>query len=258
MFEEYKKPLPIPSEIDLPENVVMKKYKEIHGPVTYEFLKFDPRYPLDMQESLGTISAMPSNYSDELITMSGNLSPELERKGIGRQIYAMAERDTGKKVLPDTMLSEKSSGIHNKYGLGKEFGLDDYEGAIKKGIAKRTEQNNLSELAPTKQGQIRFKGSTDFIPDWPEQAAKEGYEAYIDKVKKHGVKGIKSIAPILKPIGMGLSAAAALGYSDIAGAATDIATGAIGGVEEMGVSDEQKMLDQRYLKRIKQMQENKK
>jgi hypothetical protein len=49
-----------------------------------------------------------------------------------------------------------------------------------------------------------------------------------------------------------VSLAGALGYSDMAGAATDAVIP--GGVEEMGVSSEQKMLDQRYIERLKSFQ----
>ena len=57
---------------------------------------------------------------------------------------------------------------------------------------------------------------------------------------------------LLKPIMGAVSLAGALGYSDMAGAATDAVIP--GGVEEMGVSSEQKMLDQRYIERLKSFQ----
>ena len=69
-------------------------------------------------------------------------------------------------------------------------------------------------------------------------------------------KNLERVAKGLPIIGAAATVAGGLGYSDIAGAATDMAIP--GGVEEMGVSEEQKMLDQRYLQRIKQMQQNKK
>lgn len=77
-------------------------------------------------------------------------------------------------------------------------------------------------------------------------------------VRQKYLRLLKSIAPIIKPVGYGLTALGAAGYADQAGAAVDMATGPIGGVEEMGVSPEQKMLDQRYLQKIRSMQQGKK
>ena len=83
------------------------------------------------------------------------------------------------------------------------------------------------------------------LPDVP-----AGKFAYLKKIKE-----LTKILPMVGTVATGLGA---LGYSDMAGAATDMATGVVGGVEEMGTSPEQKMLDQRYLQRIKSMQQRKK
>lgn len=57
-------------------------------------------------------------------------------------------------------------------------------------------------------------------------------------------------------LGMAATVAGGLGYSDIAGAASDIVVP--GGVEELGISSEQQDLDRRYKERIRQLQERKK
>lgn len=51
----------------------------------------------------------------------------------------------------------------------------------------------------------------------------------------------------------GLAILSALGYSDLSGAATDFVVP--GGVEEMGVSEEQKQLDRKYANRVRQLSE---
>lgn len=78
------------------------------------------------------------------------------------------------------------------------------------------------------------------------------------RLGKSELKILKSILPFLKPVGMGLTALGAASYADQAGAAVDMATGPIGGVEEMGVSPEQKDLDIQYLNRIRQLNQRKK
>ena len=254
MFDEYRKPLPKPTGIDLPENIILKKSRDT-GSLNYEFFKFDPKSPLTHQTPMGSINALPSEFSEDLITMSGDLSPELEGKGIGKQIYKMAESDTGKKIMPDLMLTERSAGLHRSHGLGKDFGLSNYEDVIKKGLEKKIGDYNTSSLAPSTSG-IHFRAD-EFIPEWPPQVAKEGYE----RAKKimhdaHGLNKFKSIAQIIKPLGIGLSAAGALGYSDMAGAATDAVIP--GGVEELGVSDERSIPDPRYQEYIRRMSQRKK
>lgn len=243
MFDEYKKPLPIPTGIDLPENIILKKSRDTSGSLQYKFLKFNPEYPLGHQTPMGSINVYPSDISEDLIVMGGNLSPELERKGIGRQIYKMAEKDTGKKIIPDVMLSEKSTGLHKKYGLGNEFGLPSYEDTIRKGLEKKTENINKAGLNPAKGG-IQFR-TEEFIPKWPSQVADEEYSRFKKIMNEaHGLDKFKSIAQIIKPLGIGLSAAGALGYSDMAGAATDAVLP--GGLEEIGQNDSEVLRDRKY------------
>ena len=81
-----------------------------------------------------------------------------------------------------------------------------------------------------------------------------GYEPYLMKRDKEGVRKIGYKNPILgktlrviAPIGAVLGAAS---YSDAAGAAVDAVVP--GGVEELGVSDEQRELDRRYREILKQ------
>lgn len=85
-----------------------------------------------------------------------------------------------------------------------------------------------------------------------------GYvEEYMKKTKNNpdGYKTKfvnKTLGKTLKSLGIIGSALGAASYSDAAGAAVDAATSAVGGVEEMGVSDEQKYLDKKYKDTIKQ------
>lgn len=74
--------------------------------------------------------------------------------------------------------------------------------------------------------------------------------SYLKKIGK-----FTKYLPVLGAVATGIGA---LGYSDLAGAATDMVTGPVGGVEEMGVSPEQKDLDIAYLNKIRQMNQRKK
>ena len=69
-------------------------------------------------------------------------------------------------------------------------------------------------------------------------------------------KNLERVAKKLPIIGAAATVAGGLGYSDLAGAASDVLVP--GGIEEMGVSPEQKDLDRRYKERIRQLQERKK
>jgi hypothetical protein len=71
-------------------------------------------------------------------------------------------------------------------------------------------------------------------------------------------KNLERVAKGLPIIGAAATVLGAAGYSDQAGAAVDMATGPLGGVEEMGVSDEQKDLDIQYLNRIRQLSQRNK
>lgn len=71
-------------------------------------------------------------------------------------------------------------------------------------------------------------------------------------------KNLERVAKGLPIIGTAATIAGGLSYADQAGAAVDMATGPIGGVEEMGVSPEQKDLDIQYLNRIRQLNQRKK
>jgi len=69
-------------------------------------------------------------------------------------------------------------------------------------------------------------------------------------------ENLQRVAKKLPIIGTAATVAGALGYSDMAGAATDMAIP--GGIDEANTSPEQKMLDQRYLERLKSFQKRNK
>jgi hypothetical protein len=82
------------------------------------------------------------------------------------------------------------------------------------------------------------------IPNISGARAKNATDAFSYLQKK-----TMKVVPGLAPIAIGLGAA---GYSDLAGAATDLAIP--GGVEELGVSDERSIPDPRYQEYIRKMQ----
>ena len=70
------------------------------------------------------------------------------------------------------------------------------------------------------------------------------------------INRLKSLAPILKPLGYGMAVLEAAGYSDPAAAATNVVLP--GGLGESNNSPEQKMLDRRYLEKLRSISERKK
>lgn len=81
-------------------------------------------------------------------------------------------------------------------------------------------------------------------------------EKYLQKIKDFLTTGKtgkiwSTVGPYLGPVGTAATVAGGLGYSDIAGAATDALVP--GGIEEMGVSPEQAELDRRYAERVRQL-----
>lgn len=231
--------LALPSVFDLPENVILKR--EIQDSfdrprIEYTLLKegkppvLSNKYASDFStQGLGNFIANPSAVNpEELIVMTSDLEDEVQRKGIARQIYKQAELDTGKKIIPDQMLSKMSAPLHAKYGLGKEFGLDNYEDVIKKGASK-LKQNQYLEYT----------------------------QDYYDRLKKImnavGLDKFKSVVPILKPAAL---VAGGIGYSDLAGAVTDVVVP--GGLEETAIADERAIPDKGYQDYIKRMSQRKK
>lgn len=249
-----KNQLPLPTPVNLPEGYILKRSK-LGDNIDYELKKFNPELPFDHLESGGFIVASPNpSAPDDLITMTSALDPTMQRKGIGKEIYKLAERDTGKKIIPDKMLTERSSGIHQKYGLGKEFGLSDYEQILKKGYEKQADIINKRRAGNTETFFDWGAGKAitkEIPPIWPPQFADEEYSTIKKIMNSNGLDKFKSIIPLLKPIGMGLTALGAAGYSDPAAAAADIAIP--GGLEELGMADERSIPDPRYQEYIRRM-----
>lgn len=249
--------LPLPSPIKLPEGYILERTPMYTGGVSYGIRKYPDTGLITSGTEMGRFTAFPNELNeDELITMSSDMEPELQRKGIGRQIYKQAEKDTGMTIIPDQILSERSSPLHRDHGLGKEFGSSNYEDIIKRGIERKAAEDNAkyagkvtTEYSPwTGEASARVRP-----PEWPPEVAQKTYNKIKDKMKSYGLDKFKSVAPaILK----GLGVASALTAPSADAAAADILIP--GGLEEMGVSEEQKMLDQRYLQRIKSMQQRKK
>jgi len=248
--------LPLPTNINLPEGYYLKKSK-IGDLLEYNIRKFDPNYPFYLNKDMGSILSQPSPVTDDLITMSSELNEEIQRKGVGKEIYKLAEKDTGKKIIPDFMLTQKSSGIHNKHGLGKDFGLSDYEQIIKKAAEKEAEIHNKTKAG---KGIPSFSFDEGHIleevpPLWPKQHAEEKYQKIKRIMEANGINKFKSILPLLKPLGYGLTVAGIAAAPNPAQAAVTEGISNIvpGGVEDLGVSDEQKSLDRQYLDRIRQL-----
>jgi hypothetical protein len=231
--------LALPSVFDLPEDVILKREIEDsfgRPRIEYTVLKdgkpplLPNKYASDFSEKgLGNFIAYTSDTNpEELIVMTSDLEDEVQRKGIARKIYKQAELDTGKKILPDQILSKMSAPLHAKYGLGKEFGLENYEDVIKEGASKLT---------------------SGAYPEYSQD--------YYDRVKRImkavGLDKFKSIVPFLKPVA---AVAGGIGYSDIAGAATDVIIP--GGLEETAIADERAIPDPRYQEYIKRMSQRKK
>jgi len=126
--------------------------------------------------------------------------PELEdqykARGLGEQMYKKIEELTGKKVMPDTSLTDASLGLHKRAGLGQGFGSSNYSPDIKNAITAEAERlKGAGELSK------RFSGS---------KAADVMYDKLKNHFHKIGLKDFKSIAPLL---GKGLAAGASAGLS---------------------------------------------
>lgn len=133
----------------------------------------------------------------EFITMD---MPYLERpyrrRGIGEQMYKKIEEATGKKIIPDTELSDYSAALHAKKGLGKSFGKKEYGPDILKSLTQSLNKLGLAE---------------------PEKVAKKAFDAMKEKIQSKGVSEFKSILPLL---GKGV-AAGATGLASLASEAAD-------------------------------------
>lgn len=154
--------------------------------------------------------------------------------------------------LRDSQIAIASTGAKNPTEAAMVNAVDDkfrWEGY------ERTPRNEVIKELSSKSGRKEL-GATQ---KYKEVIAKmrnlpESPVSGFSYVKKLGGKIFKVI-PAIGAVATGLGA---LGYSDQAGAAVDMATGPLGGVEEMGVSPEQKDLDIQYLNRIRQLNQRKK
>lgn len=246
---------PFLSDLKIPEGYILVRTPYPDGSIDYDIRLATERNLLN-GVSRGKIYSHSSELNpEELITMTSELEPELQRKGLGRQIYKQAEIDTGKKIIPDMMLSDKSASLHSKYGLGKEFGLSSYEEAIKKGIEKKVEFDNSQTPRPKSTLWTgKMLEDIDSPPAWPPEVAKKHYET-MKKIFKdtYGMDTFKSILPFLKTAGkIGIPAAGAAISPSADAAVMDLIPAPIMG--DLGVSDEQKKLDALYLNRIKELQ----
>jgi hypothetical protein len=251
-----KKELP-PLDIAMPEGYIIQRTPRIGGGIDYSILNDDPRYPLGMSEHFGGFSAFPSELNEEkLIVMQSHINPEVQRKGIARQIYKQAEKDTGKKIIPDMMLTEMSAPLHNKYGLGNEFGLSNYENVIRENLEKKAKAYNKEAAGTISREFDGISGSLvnkELPPLWPPEYSKQQYERIKRIMNSIGVDKFKSVAPtILKGIGPVAGAATAMFAPSVDAAVADIM-----GVEEMGISPEQTELDRKYKERIRQLSKRK-
>lgn len=251
------KKLPLPSPIILPDGYILERTPLLGGSVSYGIRRYPETGLIDSGTEVGRFIAHPNELNEEeLITMSSDLEPEIQRKGIARQIYKQAEIDTGKKIIPDQLLSEMSAPLHRDYGLGKEFGLSKYEDIIKRGVEKRAASENerwagkiVKQHSPWT-GEVIEKVAP---PVWPPQVAKDTYERIKGIMNVHGLDKFRSVIPsVLK--GAGVAGALAAPSADAAVMDAVIP----GGVEELGSSPEQQDLDRRYLQRIRQLSERKK
>lgn len=133
----------------------------------------------------------------EFITMDmPYLEQPYRRRGIGEQMYKKIEEATGKKILPDVELSDYSSALHAKKGMGKSFGQKEYGPDIIKSLTEKLNKLGLAE---------------------PEKIAKKAFENMKEKIKEKGLTEFKSIAPLaVKGAG-----ATATGLASLAAEAAD-------------------------------------
>lgn len=131
----------------------------------------------------------------EFITMDmPHLESKYRRRGIGEQMYKKIEQATGKKIIPDFDLSEYSAALHSKKGLGKSFGMSEYEGDFLKALTNRLKSLSIAD---------------------PESTAKKAFSAMKEKIQSKGVPGFKSIAPLAGGVvGTALTAADAMAGSE--------------------------------------------
>lgn len=123
-------------------------------------------------------------FLPEHITMDyPNLEPEYRKRGLGEQAYKKVEEITGKKILPDTILTAHSSTLHEKKGLGKSFGKKEYGPGIIQQVVE----------------QLKKLGIDD--PEVTEKLSKSAFKQLQESIIDMGVTDFKSIAPILGKVG---------------------------------------------------------
>lgn len=137
------------------------------------------------------------------------LEQPYRRRGLGEQMYKKIEEATGKKIMPDTELSDYSAALHTKKGMGKSFGQKEYGPDILKSLTQSLNKLGLAE---------------------PEKVAKKAFDAMKEKIQSKGVPEFKSILPLL---GKGV-AAGATGLASLASEAAD--------TEEEGSADMEKLM----------------
>lgn len=160
----------------------------------------------------------------ENITMDyPNLDPEYRKRGLGEQVYKKVEELTGKKILPDSILSDYSSSLHEKKGLGKSFGQKEYGPDIIRQVSQQLNKLGINDL------------------ELNEKLSKGAFNRLKELIVDMGVPSFKSVAPVLGKVG----AAAAGGALSLAAEAAD-SPDAGGGTEQASFLrqiDEQKRRD---------------
>lgn len=116
----------------------------------------------------------------EHITMDyPKLEKQYRKRGLGEQAYKKIEEITGKKILPDTILSSGSSALHQNKGLGKSFGKQEYG----------------PDIIRLVNAQLRKLGFED--PEIIERLSKNAFKTLKNTIVDAGVTDFKSVAPLL-------------------------------------------------------------
>lgn len=166
---------------------------ELIDPVTNQVVG---KFPWDQAKAYDYMDHGAESFPlDNLIKMkSPELNPDLQRKGLGEQVYSQIEKITGKTIIPDVDLTENAANLHEKKGLGKSFGSSNYKPKIIDSI--------INKLGDSSANRLR---------------AEKIYNVMKGEIVDSGVKGFKSIAPLL---GKGLAAGAG-GALSLAAEASD-------------------------------------
>lgn len=167
-------------------------------------------------ELIGEFNFSPSEYNEQkLIVGSPYVNENFQQRGIATEMYKMAEKDSGKKIIPDNVLRDEGLALHESRGLGKKFGMSDYSQDVIDGL--KTKAIKLNNPAP-------------------DNFARKGYKELVESMRDRGLSKFKAIPFVGPVIGAGLTAAAALSTPDASAAVGDAIVP--GGLESLGPSEE--------------------